>query len=71
MPALERIERLVNTEYLTAAGFVSYEAASGFDAALATQDAAQLPLVCFGLFAEVTECKPPVASATPSRHPGN
>ncbi|HBF64110.1 MAG TPA: aminodeoxychorismate synthase, component I, partial [Gammaproteobacteria bacterium] len=65
MPALERIERLVNTEHLTAAGFVSYEAASGFDAALATQDAAQLPLVCFGLFAEVTECKPPVASATP------
>ena len=35
MPALERIERLVNTEHLTAAGFVSYEAASGFDAALA------------------------------------
>ena len=65
MPALERIERLVNTEHLTAAGFVSYEAASGFDAALSTQDAAQLPLVCFGLFAEVTECKPPVASATP------
>lgn len=65
MPALERIERLVNTEHLTAAGFVSYEAASGFDAALSTQDAAQLPLVCFGLFAEVTACKPPVASATP------
>ena len=65
MPALERLERLVNTEHLTAAGFVSYEAASGFDAALSTQDAAQLPLVCFGLFAEVTECKPPVASATP------
>ena len=63
MPALERIERLVNTEHLTAAGFVIYEAASGFDAALATQDAAQLPLICFGLFAEVTECKPPLASA--------
>jgi para-aminobenzoate synthetase/4-amino-4-deoxychorismate lyase len=65
MPTLERLERLVNTEHLTAAGFVSYEAASGFDAALSTQDETQLPLVCFGLFAEVTECKPPVASATP------
>ena len=64
MPALERLERLVNTEHLTAAGFVSYEAASGFDAALSTQGETQLPLVCFGLFAEVTECKPPVASAT-------
>ena len=69
MPALERLEGLVNTEHLTAAGFVSYEAASGFDAALFTQDAAQLPLVCFGLFAEVTECNPPVASATPVASP--
>lgn len=69
MPALERLERLVNNEHLTAAGFVSYEAASGFDAALSTQDAAQLPLVCFGLFAEVTECKPPVASPIPVAPP--
>ena len=64
MPALERIERLVNTEHLTAAGFVSYEAASGFDAALSTQGETQLPLVCFGLFAEVAECEAPAPLAT-------
>ena len=30
--AIERVERRVNADGLTAAGFVCYEAASGFDA---------------------------------------
>ena len=67
VPAIERAERLVNTECLTAAGFVCYEAASGFDSALNTQPSQHLPLVCFGLFARVEECAPP-AQAAPSGH---
>ena len=34
--AIERTERRVNEDGLTAAGFVCYEAAAGFDAALTT-----------------------------------
>ena len=69
MPAMERVERLVNTEHLTAAGFVSYEAASGFDAVLSTQLETQLPLVCFGVFGRVEECKPPLPISLPGSAP--
>ena len=69
MPALQDAERLVNAEHLTAAGFVSYEAASGFDSALRTQSETQLPLVCFGLFAQVTELEPPTPLAPPAAPP--
>ena len=58
--AIERVERRVNEDGLTAAGFVCYEAASGFDAALTTQHEHNLPLVCFGLFAQVEECESPI-----------
>lgn len=57
--AIERTERRVSEDGLTAAGFVCYEAAAGFDAALTTQHEDKLPLVCFGLFARVEACGPP------------
>ena len=69
VPALERVEQLVNAKQLTAAGFVSYEAAPGFDLALPAQSDVQLPLVCFGLFAKVLECDPPMPLATPAGPP--
>jgi len=50
LSVLSEIERRVNEEELYAAGFVCYEAASGFDAALVTHANCQLPLLCFGLF---------------------
>ena len=50
--ALQTVENLVEKQGWYAAGFVSYEAAAGFDAKLAThQPDPLLPLVCFGLFA--------------------
>ena len=49
---LKAVERRVNEENLVAAGFVSYEAASGLNASLTTHKPGQLPLVYFGLFAD-------------------
>ena len=49
------VERRVNQESLFAAGFLSYEAASGFDPAYVTNKDHCLPLICFGLFSEVEE----------------
>ncbi len=66
--AMERAEHWVNTEQLTAAGFVSYEAAAGFDETLDTQPGLGLPLVCFGLFARVDECAPPTPATTIAEH---
>jgi para-aminobenzoate synthetase/4-amino-4-deoxychorismate lyase len=51
-PVLKAVERRVNEENLVAAGFVSYEAASGLNASLTTHKPGQLPLVYFGLFAD-------------------
>lgn len=48
-PALDRIERAVHSG-LHAAGFLSYEAASGLDPVLKTQVPGDFPLVWFGLF---------------------
>ncbi|MBN2452563.1 MAG: aminodeoxychorismate synthase component I [Lentisphaeria bacterium] len=50
LPALERLDRAVRDGGMTAAGFVSYEAAPAFDPALVTRPAADLPLLWFGLF---------------------
>lgn len=47
---LEFIENQVETRGLHAAGFVSYEAASGFDHALHVRKASDFPLVWFGLY---------------------
>lgn len=66
--AIERAEHWVNAKQLTAAGFVSYEAAAGFDQALDTQSGRRLPLVCFGLFARVDECAPPTPATTNAEH---
>ena len=48
-PALDRIERAVHSG-LHAAGFLSYEAASGLDPVLKTHKPGDFPLMWFGLF---------------------
>ncbi len=53
LPVLIEAEKRVNEGNLFAAGFVAYEASSGFDPAFITQRANQMPLVCFGLFKDV------------------
>ncbi len=52
---LIEIERRVNEEKLFAAGYISYEAASGIDSAYVTKTDNRLPLICFSLFAEIRE----------------
>ena len=49
---LVETERRVRDEGLCAAGYLTYEAARGFDASYRTRSGTQLPLVCFGLFRE-------------------
>ncbi len=50
LPAMNRIERIVGEEGLTAVGFVAYEAAPAFDPALPAKTDRGFPLVWFGLF---------------------
>ncbi len=50
LPALQAVEAAVRGEGLYAAGFVSYEAAPAFEAAMQVPPASPLPLVWFGLF---------------------
>ena len=50
LPAIDRVETAVRQEGLHAVGFVSYEAAPGFDAALSTLPPSGLPLVWFAFF---------------------
>ena len=52
LATLEEIERRVEHERLFAAGFLTYEAAQGFDPSFQTHRAGTLPLMCFGLFRE-------------------
>ncbi|MEP7357006.1 MAG: aminodeoxychorismate synthase component I [Anaerolineales bacterium] len=67
LPVLRRAEALVNERGLYAAGFVSYEAAPGFDAALPVRtDTSDFPLLWLGLYAEpevvaAPEAGPPLA----------
>jgi para-aminobenzoate synthetase/4-amino-4-deoxychorismate lyase len=49
-PALRRVVQAVEEEGLHAAGFIAYEAAPGFDPALAVRGPAPLPLLWFGLY---------------------
>jgi len=58
LDAFTELEHRVRREQLFAAGFLTYEAASGFDGSFQTRPAGNLPLMCFGLFAQF--------SATPS-----
>lgn len=64
IPALQRIEHLVEQEGHFAAGFVSYEAAPAFDDALQTCAADDFPLLSFGIFAvaERIDLLPPAAT---------
>jgi len=50
VPLLRAVEERVQADNLWAAGFVSYEAAPAFDAALQAHAADDFPLVCFGLY---------------------
>lgn len=53
LPTLQTLEARVESEQLYAAGFLSYEAAPAFDAALQTSAAGAVPLLRFGLFARM------------------
>lgn len=61
LPVLREIEARVEAEQLTAVGFITYEAASGFDASLPTHSSAQseLPLISFALFRTAQVVQPP------------
>lgn len=50
LATLEETERRVEHENLFAAGYLTYEAAQGFDPSFRTHRAGTLPLICFGLF---------------------
>ena len=56
---LVEMERRVRDEGLFAAGFLTYEAARGFDPAYRTRPGAMLPPVCFGLFREARPDRKP------------
>ena len=60
-PLLRKIEVRVQTEQLTAAGLVTYEVASGFDASLPTHPLAtsDLPLISFAWFRSAPVVQPP------------
>lgn len=60
LPALRRVETLVEQRGWYAAGFISYEAAPAFDAALRVRPPGELPLLWFGLYA-----RPEVSAALP------
>ena len=63
IPALRRIEQLVNDNGWYAAGFISYEAAPAFDPAFATLAPGDLPLLWFGLY-PAPHTSPTIASPT-------
>ncbi len=55
LPALNTVEGLVRVHGWHAAGFLSYEAGSAFDAALRSQVVRDFPLLWFGLYAKPVE----------------
>jgi len=55
IPSLEKLEQLVNDHGWYAAGFISYEAAHAFDAALRTIPERDFPLLWFGLYAQIED----------------
>lgn len=55
LPALAEVERDVEQGGRTAVGFISYEAAPAFDAALTVRPPGELPLLWFGLFERAVE----------------
>ena len=68
-PLLEFVQTQVERRGLVAAGFVSYEAAPAFDAALQVNPCEDFPLAWFGLYAEVEAIAlSPIASLPPLPH---
>ena len=63
LPALQRVEHLVTSQGLYAAGFIAYEAAPAFDSALRVRPADGMPLVWFGIYASPRIVVPPQGSA--------
>ena len=55
LPTLRRVESLVHEHGWHAAGFLSYEAGSAFDAALKVHPLKTFPLLWFGLYPEAEE----------------
>ncbi len=66
-PALRRIEEAVSRQRLWAAGFVSYEAAPGFDRALKVRRSADVPLIWFGLYEKAELIQAPEDLGRPVR----
>ncbi len=62
LPALQYLESAVNHSGLTAAGFLSYEAAPAFDAALRCHPPGDFPLLWFGLFEKAVPFELPPAT---------
>ncbi len=65
---LAEVQRRVHADKLYAAGYISYEAAPGFDSALKTLPQGEMPLLCFGLYSQVerlSELPAPAAGDTP------
>ena len=52
IPALQEIEILVDAQELNAAGYLSYESAAAFDAALLAKPVSGFPYLWFGLYPE-------------------
>jgi len=61
-PALQEVERLVNSNQWHAAGFMSYEAAPAFDNALRVNNADGFPLLWFGLYSEPKRIQLPISN---------
>ena len=57
----------MQAEGLFAAGYLSYEAAPGFDAALTTHSQGDWPVLCFGLFRQPQAVDTLPASVTPTQ----
>lgn len=53
MPVLQRVEEAVNSLGHYAAGFISYEAAPGFDESFPAKSAGDFPFIWFGTFKDV------------------
>ena len=68
---LTEVEGRAQRDQLYAAGYVSYEAASGFDSALTTRVPGDLPLLCFGLFSEPQRLSDLPQAEIPHKRPWN
>lgn len=63
---VDAAERRVREEGLHGVGFLSYEAAPGFDVGMRTHPPGQLPAAWFALFRAPEPCSPPAPTASPA-----